>query len=56
MFVMTIHFNETLYYRLTFCFIKCLMLKFIIKKKLSEKSHSLYREGLRVGSDTMTQR
>lgn len=54
MFVIAIHFIGTLYYHLTFCFVECLMLNFIIKKKLSEKSHVLYREGLRVGFDPMT--
>ena len=51
--VIAIHFIGTLYYRLVFCFAGYLMSNFIIKRKHSEKSHFLYREYLRVGSDLM---
>jgi len=43
-FVVAIRFIGALYYLLTFYFVKCLMLTFIIKRKLIEKSYFLYRE------------
>jgi len=41
-FVVVIRFIEASYYRSTFYFVGCLMLTFVIKRKLSEKFHFLY--------------
>jgi len=51
MFAIVIHFIGILYYCLPFCFVGCLILSIIIKRKLNEKSYFLYREDLRVRSD-----
>ena len=55
MFVITIFFIGTFYYRLAFRLKGLLMLNFMIKKKLNEKSHFLYLEDLRVGFNPMAQ-